>query len=111
LNEKPKQITLTVPSTNQKFVSTLNGTGFVDGILSSLYRTEVAHALPKLTSHDRDVNAAINIRNRGLEWLQMKCSVGVEARAGEPSMNKDSGAVSLMAAPGHGRPVEGIIGV
>jgi len=61
-----------------------------------------------LTSHDRDVNAAINIRNRGLEWLQKEFSVGVEARAVEPSMNEDSGAHNPMAAPGSGRPAEGI---
>jgi len=61
-----------------------------------------------LTQHDRDVNAAINIRNRGLEWLQKEFSVGVEARAGEALANKDSGASSPMAAPGHGRPAEGI---
>ena len=61
-----------------------------------------------LTQHDRDVNAAINIRNRGLEWLQKEFSVGVEARAGEALANKDSGASSPMAALGSGRPAEGI---
>ncbi len=48
LNQKPLPITLTVPSTKQKLASRLDGAGFVDGILSTLYRTEAAHALPKL---------------------------------------------------------------
>jgi IS605 OrfB family transposase len=65
-----------------------------------------------LSAHDRDVNAAINIRNRGLEWLQMKCSVGVEAKACETPTNKDSKhklmQSDVAAAPGYGRPVVGI---
>jgi pimeloyl-ACP methyl ester carboxylesterase len=48
LNQNPIPITLTVPSTKRKLASKLNGIGFVDGILSTLYRTEAAHALPKL---------------------------------------------------------------
>jgi IS605 OrfB family transposase len=65
-----------------------------------------------LTTHDRDVNAAMNIRNRGLEWLEKEFSAGVEARAGETSTNKDSQHQLMQsvvaAAPGYGRPVEGI---
>jgi IS605 OrfB family transposase len=65
-----------------------------------------------LTTHDRDVNAAINIRNRGLEWLEKEFSVGVEARAGETSTNKDSQhqlmQSAVVAAPGYGRPADGI---
>jgi transposase len=66
-----------------------------------------------LGTHDRDVYAAINIRNRGLEWLEKEFSAGVEARAGETSTNKDS-QHQLMhsvvaAAPGYGRPAEGIL--
>jgi pimeloyl-ACP methyl ester carboxylesterase len=69
LNQKPIQITLTVPSTNQKLASTLDGTGFLDGILSSLYRTESAHSLPKL------VFAA----NRGdFGWLEDNLSGDLE---------------------------------
>jgi putative transposase len=64
-----------------------------------------------LISHDRDVNAAINIRNRGLEWLQKECSIEVEAKACEASMNKDSQhqQSDVAAALGYGRPAEGII--
>lgn len=48
LNRQPVAVTLTVPSTNEKFATKLDGLGFVDGILSALYRTEAAHVLPKL---------------------------------------------------------------
>ncbi|MBK9443870.1 MAG: alpha/beta fold hydrolase [Comamonadaceae bacterium] len=48
LNLKPVDVTLTVPSTKQTFAAKLNGNGFVDGILSTLYRTTEAHGLPKL---------------------------------------------------------------
>jgi IS605 OrfB family transposase len=65
-----------------------------------------------LSAHDRDVNAAINIRNRGLEWLHKECSIGVEAKACEASMNKDSQhhlmQSDVAAALGYGRPAEGI---
>jgi pimeloyl-ACP methyl ester carboxylesterase len=69
LNQKPIQITLTVPSTRQKFASKLNGTGFVDGIISTLYRTEAAHALPKL----------IYAANRGdFGWIEETLSGDLE---------------------------------
>lgn len=62
-----------------------------------------------LSSHDRDVNAAVNIRNRGLEWLQKEFAVTGETKVGEAVANKDSGVHIPMAAPGYGRPVEGIL--
>jgi pimeloyl-ACP methyl ester carboxylesterase len=48
LNQSPADITLTIPSTQQKFKAKLNGNGFVDSILSTLYQTTDAHVLPKL---------------------------------------------------------------
>ncbi len=69
LNHKPIPITLTVPSTKEKLASTLNGMGFVDGILSTLYRTEAAHALPKL----------IYAANRGdFGWIEETLSGDLE---------------------------------
>jgi pimeloyl-ACP methyl ester carboxylesterase len=69
LNQNPVPITLTVPSTKQKLASKLNGIGFVDGILSTLYRTEAAHALPKL----------IYAANRGdFDWIEENLSGDLE---------------------------------
>lgn len=48
LNQQPLPITLTVPSSKEKLAAKLDGTAFLDGILSTLYRTEAAHGLPKL---------------------------------------------------------------
>jgi IS605 OrfB family transposase len=65
-----------------------------------------------LGSHDRDVNAGMNIRNRGLELLETEFCVGVEARAFEASANKDSqdhlAQPDLAATPCYGRPAEEI---
>jgi IS605 OrfB family transposase len=68
------------------------------------------------TEHDRDVNAARNIRQRGLDWLSVefgKCTVAgapkgwAQARADETAMNKTT--TRSVVAPGRGRPAEGII--
>ena len=56
--------------------------------------------------HDRDVNAALNIRAKGI--AQMAISKAAEAKADEPVLNKDSGALRSMSEAGHGLPVEGI---
>jgi pimeloyl-ACP methyl ester carboxylesterase len=69
LNQKPLPITLTVPSTKQKLASKLDGNGFLDGILSTLYRTEAAHTLPKL----------IYAANRGdFGWIEENLSGDLE---------------------------------
>lgn len=56
--------------------------------------------------HDRDVNAALNIRAKGL--AQLAISKAAEAKADETVLNKDSGALSSMAEAGHGLPDGGI---
>lgn len=56
------------------------------------------------TQHDRDVNAAVNIRNRGLAWLEQQFSVSAEPGGNEPGTNE---AVQAAGA-GHGPLVEGI---
>jgi IS605 OrfB family transposase len=62
--------------------------------------------------HDRDTNAAINIRQRGLDWLQKEFTSTVETRVDEPVGNKVSQhqlTPSVVAAAlGYGRPAEGI---
>jgi IS605 OrfB family transposase len=40
------------------------------------------------TDHDRDVNAARNIRARGLGWLEGQFAEAAEARADEPASNE-----------------------
>lgn len=52
------------------------------------------------TQHGRDLNAALNIRQRGLEWLEQEFSAAAEAKARETATNKDSGATSAMAGVG-----------
>lgn len=65
------------------------------------------------TIHDRDTNAGINIRNRGLEWMYKEIvSVAAEEKSSEPATNKDS-QLSLMqsdvaAEAGYGLPEVGI---
>jgi transposase len=53
--------------------------------------------------HDRDVNAALNIRATGLAKLAI--SKAAEVKACETALNK----VSQDAEAGHGLPVEGIL--
>lgn len=47
------------------------------------------------TDHDRDTNAARNIRARGLVWLEQQFAKAAEAKAGEPALNE----VALRATP------------
>ena len=62
-----------------------------------------------LSEHDRDVNAAVNIRTRGLAWLEREFATAGEARADEAAVNEAAGAqASSAVAPGHGRPAGGI---
>jgi IS605 OrfB family transposase len=58
--------------------------------------------------HDRDVNAAVNIRQRGLAWLEKEFSEAGEARAVEAASNRASGAQCARAGAGHGPPEVGI---
>jgi IS605 OrfB family transposase len=58
---------------------------------------------------DRDVNAAINIRNRGLVWLEQQFSAADSGSLEQrPAVNKAFGAAMHQAAVGHDRPVVGI---
>jgi IS605 OrfB family transposase len=59
-------------------------------------------------AYDRDTNAARVIKARGLVWLEQEFATAGEARADETAVNKDSGAIGSMAAPGMRRPVVGI---
>ena len=60
------------------------------------------------TVHDRDVNAARNIRDRGLAWLENEFSKVAEARADDTALNESAGPCPSALAPGHGRPAGGI---
>ena len=60
------------------------------------------------TEHDRDVNAARNIRDRGLVWLGNEFSKAAEARADDTALNESAGFDPSALAPGHGRPAGGI---
>lgn len=55
--------------------------------------------------HDRDVNAAMNIRAKGL--AQFAISKAAEARACEPVLNELAGSIPFNEA-GHGLPAGGI---
>jgi putative transposase len=54
--------------------------------------------------HDRDVNAAINIRDRGLAELEKEFAIKGEVKTDEALVNEGAKA----PAAGHGRPVGGI---
>ena len=56
------------------------------------------------TEHDRDVNAARNIRARGLAELEKEFAAAAEARARETAVNE----AASVAAVGHDRPAVGI---
>jgi len=58
--------------------------------------------------HDRDTNAARNIRDRGLKWLESEFAKAAEARADDAALNESAGLVPSALAPGHGRPEVGI---
>ena len=58
------------------------------------------------TEHDRDVNAARNIKKRGLQWLEKEFSAAGEARACEPAANE--GGPSGLPEAGRGLPAVGI---
>jgi hypothetical protein len=42
-------------------------------------------------SHDRDINAALNIRARGIAWLEQQFAAAWEAKAGEAAVNETGG--------------------
>lgn len=58
------------------------------------------------TEHHRDTNAAVNIRNRGLAWLEGVFAAAAEARADEPAVNE--ARASTRAGAGHGPLAAGI---
>ena len=60
------------------------------------------------TAHDRDTNAARNIRLKGLAWLESEFAKAAEARADDTALNESAGLVPSALAPGHGRPAVGI---
>jgi putative transposase len=55
------------------------------------------------TVHDRDGNAALNIKARGLEWLEKEFAAAGEARASEAAANETSAPGTYVEA-GHGLP-------
>ena len=58
--------------------------------------------------HDRDTNAARNIRLKGLAWLESEFAKAAEARADDAILNESAGLRPPALAPGHGRPDVGI---
>lgn len=58
------------------------------------------------TEHDRDVNAARNIKKRGLQWLEQEFAAAGEAKACEPAVNE--GGPSGLPEAGRGLPAVGI---
>lgn len=62
------------------------------------------------TEHNRDTNAARNIKQRGLLWLEQQFSIADSSAKGAAAEVNEVGPSSL-PAPGHGRPVVGISGL
>lgn len=58
------------------------------------------------TEHDRDVNAARNIKKRGLQWLEKEFAAAGQVRACEPAVNE--GGPSVLPEAGRGLPAGGI---
>lgn len=64
------------------------------------------------TAHDRDTNSAINIRERGLAWLEKETTIADSGLREPASVVNEAFThwhlARLRAAPGHGRPAGGI---
>jgi putative transposase len=58
------------------------------------------------TEHHRDINAAVNIRSRGLAWLEGVFAAAAEVRADEPALNEFR--ASTRTGAGHGPLAAGI---
>lgn len=64
------------------------------------------------TQHDRDINAAINIRQRGLHEMELEFSAAAEAKARETVVNEGPDtSVSVSLGLDRGPPVAGILGL